>query len=158
MANEEDMKWLRESAGSLNERCGKHPAGDLFIPDFSEAQLITYFLGSSGLEGINLKNGDFRKSLWVCLISGRRTCGRPCSSGLFFGVLTSAQRNFRTPISAEPILTPQSSKAFRQMELVSQAPTSTEPIFGTAGSPARTSPALIWRERISRVPTLAGRC
>lgn len=89
MANEEDMKWLWGSAGFLNERCGKHPAGDLFIPDFSEVRLMTYFLGSSGLEG-NLKNGDFNKSPWACLISGRRTCGRPCSSGLFFGVLISA--------------------------------------------------------------------
>ena len=62
MANEEHIKWLQEGAESWNKRRGKHIVPDLFVPDFSEAHLITHFLGSSDLEGINLKNGDFRNA------------------------------------------------------------------------------------------------
>ncbi|MCY4553844.1 MAG: hypothetical protein OXC79_09240 [Candidatus Poribacteria bacterium] len=57
MANEEHIKWLQEGAESWNKRRGKHIVPDFFIPDFNEAHLIAHFLGSSDLEGINLKNG-----------------------------------------------------------------------------------------------------
>lgn len=63
MANEEHIKWLREGAESWNERRKKHLAPDFFVPDFSKARLVTYFLDSSDLEGINLKNGNFREAL-----------------------------------------------------------------------------------------------
>ena len=62
MANEEHIKWLQEGAESWNKRRRKHIAPDFFVPDFNEAHLITHFLGSSDLEGINLKNGDFRNA------------------------------------------------------------------------------------------------
>ena len=62
MANEEHIKWLQEGTESWNKRRGKHIAPDFFIPDFNEAHLIKHFLGSSDLEGINLKNGDFRNA------------------------------------------------------------------------------------------------
>ena len=63
MANEEHVKWLREGAESWNERRKNHPTPDFFVPDFNEVRLITHFLNSSDLEGINLKNAKFSKAV-----------------------------------------------------------------------------------------------
>ena len=65
MANEEHIQLLREGVESWNKKRRENPfiPDEIFIPDFSEAHLITHFLGSSDLEGINLKNGDFREAM-----------------------------------------------------------------------------------------------
>ena len=65
MANEEHIQLLREGAESWNKKRRENPLipDEIFTPDFSKARLITHFLGSSDLEGINLKNGNFREAM-----------------------------------------------------------------------------------------------